>query len=341
MVCSKRLRNLGERSAWERRSDTGRRQNKAIFRSMLGWLIPEDTLFTADRFHGNINWRPEQLARQAVIWAWQGTKNVTDAFAVTAEICEDLGMHKVAKNYTTFMDALDRYRGVFGLRLGQRCQRLAQEVGGRFWRDREWVLMGFDGSRVTTPRTVSNEKEFCAPNYGRGMTAKYRKKKSKGMRRRKNEKSKPQPQAPDSILGKATGVGDVGPVLFDQPGKGAAGIGDHLLDGVLPRLGFHFPEGVAGLSADVRQHRQERRVPSRGGLLATSRSSWSDHQGRPPSNGTAPAGAVVSEKHNRPATREAQQEVSLRRAVHGALPLVTTRTQKAQPSAMIVADGWA
>ena len=196
MACRKRPGSLSKRSARKRRPDTERRQNKTIFGSLLGWLIPEETLFTEDRFHGNINWMPEQLVSQAVIWAWQDTKNVTDAFAVTAEICEDLGMQKVAKNYTTFMDALDRYRGVFGLRLGQHCQDLAEEVAGRFWRDRGWVLMGFDGSRVTTPRTVSNEKEFCAPNYGRGTTAKYRKKKSKGMRRRKNEKSKPQPQAP-------------------------------------------------------------------------------------------------------------------------------------------------
>jgi hypothetical protein len=56
--------------------------------------------------------------------------------------------------------------------------------------------MGFDGSRATTPRTLSNEKAFCAPNYGVGKTAKYRKKKTKGMRRRKNERNKPHPQAP-------------------------------------------------------------------------------------------------------------------------------------------------
>ncbi|MBP88327.1 MAG: hypothetical protein CMJ64_16695, partial [Planctomycetaceae bacterium] len=31
-------------------------------------------------------------------------------------------------------------------------------------------------SRATTPRTVSNEQAFCAQNYGKGKTAKYRKK---------------------------------------------------------------------------------------------------------------------------------------------------------------------
>jgi hypothetical protein len=50
---------------------------------------------------------------------------------------------------------------------------LAEEVAGPFWRDSGWVLIGFDGSRACTPRTVSNEREFCATNYGHGKTAKY------------------------------------------------------------------------------------------------------------------------------------------------------------------------
>ena len=159
-------------------------------------MIPDDELFIEDRFHGNIKWTPEQLAQQAVIWSWQDTRNVTDAFAITVEVCEDLGMEHSAKTYTAFMEALDRYRTTLQPSVECRIQTLAEEVAGRFWRDGDWVLMGFDGSRVTTPRTVSNEKEFCAPNYGNGKTAKYRRKKTKGMRRRQNEKNKPQPQAP-------------------------------------------------------------------------------------------------------------------------------------------------
>lgn len=173
-----------------------RRQNKAIFRALLGWLIPPETLFAKDRFHGNTKWVPEQLAQQAIIWAWQDTRNVTDAFEITLEVCDELNIKDGAKTYTGFVDALTRYRETFSRRLRMQFQALAQEVAGRFWRDRNWLLMGFDGSRATIPRTVSNEKEFCASNYGSGKTAKYRKKKSKGMRRRKNEKNKPQPQAP-------------------------------------------------------------------------------------------------------------------------------------------------
>jgi len=180
----------------QKRLDGMRRQNRTVFRAVLDWLIPGNTLFTKDRFHGNITWSPEELAQQAVIWALQDMRNVTDAFEATGEICADLGMKRVAKSYTAFMNALDRYRLVFCLRLRQHLQWLAEKVAGRFWRDDRWVLIGFDGSRVSTPRTVANENEFCAPNYGHGKTAKYRKKKTKGMRRRQNEKNKPQPQAP-------------------------------------------------------------------------------------------------------------------------------------------------
>ncbi len=189
-------RKQSNRARQQRRREIQRRKNKTIFEALLAWLIPMDELFTKDRFHGNIKWAPEQLAQQAVIWAWQDTKNITDAFAVTLEICEDLRIKKGAKTYTAFINALARYREILSRRLGMQFRALAEEVGGRFWRDSGWLLMGFDGSRATTPRTVSNEREFCAPNYGKGKTAKYRKKKTKGMRRRKNEKNTPEPQSP-------------------------------------------------------------------------------------------------------------------------------------------------
>jgi hypothetical protein len=119
---------------------------------------------------------------------------------MASEVCGDLKIEKVAKSYTTFIDALDTYGKIFGLRLRERCQALAEEVAGRFWRDSGWLLIGFDGSRGTTPRTVSNEKEFCAPNYGNGHTARHRRKKTKGMRRLKNERNKAQPQVPQTWI---------------------------------------------------------------------------------------------------------------------------------------------
>ena len=85
-----------------------RQSNKKLFNALLDWLIPEGELFTEGLFHGNIKWKPEQLAQQAVIWSWQDTRNVTDAFDQTIEIGEDLGVRNVAKTYASFMDALVR-----------------------------------------------------------------------------------------------------------------------------------------------------------------------------------------------------------------------------------------
>lgn len=124
-----------------------------------------------------------------------GRRFVTDEFTIALEACEDLKLKHIAQTYTALMNALERHSEMFRAELRQRLHVLAEQIAGRFWRDGDWVLMAFDGSRTTAPRTVSNEKAFCAPDYGNGKAAKYRKKKSKGMCRRKNEKNKPQSQA--------------------------------------------------------------------------------------------------------------------------------------------------
>ena len=177
-----------------------RRLNRIVLLEVLRWFVPEGELFSQDAFHGNINWMPEQLVMQALIWSAQETKFVTDAFVHTQEACEELGMQQVAQSYTSMMNALSRYAHVFAPVLRQRFQALAEEVGGRYFATDDWVLIGFDGSRTTAPRSVSNEQAFCAPNYGQGQRAKYGKKKSKGMRRQRNRDNPPHPQAPQAWI---------------------------------------------------------------------------------------------------------------------------------------------
>lgn len=162
---------------------------------LVTWLVVKE-LFIKKEFHGNIKWKPDQLALQALIWSWQETKLVTDAFDYSLEVCRDLGLQQTAGTYTSFMNALDRYDDILVPAMRERCQELAEQVSGRYFRTHDWVLIGFDGSRATAPRTVSNEQAFCAPNYGNGQRAKYGKKKSKGMRRKRNQQNPPQPQAP-------------------------------------------------------------------------------------------------------------------------------------------------
>ena len=102
----------------------------------MSWLIPEDGLFAEDRFHGNIKWEPEQLSQQALIWAWQDTRKVTDAFEQALEVCGDLNIGRSPRR--TQLSSLP-WIGIVTVprRLRQRFQFLAEEMAGRFWRDKD------------------------------------------------------------------------------------------------------------------------------------------------------------------------------------------------------------
>lgn len=197
---SRRRRSKALRRTSRQRRKQARWQNKSNLVELLHWVLPEGEVFSKEKFHGNARWSPEQLAAQALVWSWQETKYVTDAFDHTREVCEELSWEKTAMTYTAFMNALDRYNDVWMGRLRKRYQTLAEEIGGRFFRSGSWVLIGFDGSRATAPRTASNERAFCAPNYGHGKRAKYGKKKSKGLRRKRNKEHPPTPPAPQAWI---------------------------------------------------------------------------------------------------------------------------------------------
>lgn len=171
-------------------------QNKTELKALFEWLLPMASLFAMGRFHGNIRWKPEQLVVQAIVWAFQETRNITEAFNRSVEDCRGMGWSDIAQTYPAFMNALGRYRQELLPVMQKRLQELGQAVGGRFWRTDGWVLIGFDGSRASAPRSISNERAFCATKHGHGKTAKYRKKKSKGMRRRKNKQNPPAPPKP-------------------------------------------------------------------------------------------------------------------------------------------------
>jgi len=175
-------------------------KNSAALQGLLNRFLPEGELFGKDQFHGNVKWVAEQLLAQTLVWSWQETKYVTDAFVHAHEVCEELGMKRVAQSYTSMMNSLNRYRTVFVPTLRAQFQTTAADIGGHHFRNRGWVLIAFDGSRATAPRTVSNERALCAPNYGKGKRAKYGKKKSKGMRRKRNKQNKPHPQAPQAWI---------------------------------------------------------------------------------------------------------------------------------------------
>ena len=176
-----------------------RLSNAQQLRKLQKWLLPNDGIFAGLPLHGNTNWTPAALVWLALCWALVESKNVTDAFMLAVSPCRVLGPTPL-ETYQGLMNALVPWTDHLLSVLWPVLHRCMAQIGGAFWEIGGWIPMAFDGSRSTAPRTESNEKELCAPNYGKGKTAKYRKKKTKGLRRRKNEKAKPQPQEPQAWI---------------------------------------------------------------------------------------------------------------------------------------------
>lgn len=163
------------------------------------WLLPNDEIFASLGRHGNTSWKVTHLVWLALCWGWSEAKALTDGFEQAKQQCEKLGITALS-TYQGFMNALVTWTDPLMKLLWPILHQRMQQVGGRFFEKAGWVPIAFDGSRSSAPRTQSNEKGLCAPSYGQGMTAKYRKKKTKGMRRRKNEKNKPQPPRPQAWI---------------------------------------------------------------------------------------------------------------------------------------------
>jgi hypothetical protein len=158
------------------------------------WLLPSG-IFAGLYRHGNTGWLPVDLVWLALCWAWEESQNVTDAFEEAKDQCQQLGIAAVA-TYQGMMKALVRHGAPLLRVLWPRLHHLMQEIGGKHWQIDGFVPIAFDGSRSSAPRTQSNEEAFCPAHYGQGRTAKYRRKKTQGMRRKQNERNKPQPPKP-------------------------------------------------------------------------------------------------------------------------------------------------
>jgi hypothetical protein len=191
------------RKACARRQARQRRlSNKDSLEELREWFLPGESIFSSIRFHGNIKWTPTCLVWLALCWAWSEARNLTDAFSEALGVCQKMLVCTLS-TYQGFMGALVGSTEKLLPVLRDVLQQRMEQIASKFWRVDEWVPIAFDGSRSTAPRTRSNEAAFCARNFGRGTTARYRKKKSRGMRRKRNEKNKaraPEPQAWITLL---------------------------------------------------------------------------------------------------------------------------------------------
>jgi Transposase DDE domain len=204
------------------------RTNAEALRGMWMWLLPT-TWLSGIPIHGNTLWTPTALVIQAFGWAWAESRHVTDAFNVTIEWCRALGVGPVLTTYQGFMAALVKWSPALIRDVLAVYRRHLAALKSRYWCIGPWVPIAFDGSRSSVPRTLSNEKAYCAANYGRGKTAQYRKKKTKGMRRRNNAKNRAAPPPPQIWITLLWHVGLCLPWAW-RLGPSNASERDHVMD---------------------------------------------------------------------------------------------------------------
>ena len=151
--------------------------HKQSLKSLSQWLFRRKEIVGNFQRHGNAKWQMNHLIWLALIWSWTESENVTDAFDQAADSCRSTFGSVPLTTYQGFMGALTKWTPTLLPALQGLLQNRMKEIGGDSWRVDDWVPIAFDGSRSTAPRTVSNEKAFCSPNYGNSSKAKSRRKK--------------------------------------------------------------------------------------------------------------------------------------------------------------------
>lgn len=182
------------------RTDTAARKQKhplngETLRAAVAWAI-DGRIFDDCAMHGNTKWRAADLIVLAVMWVWSGDATLTGAFGEAQRWSLQVLGRSAVGTYQGMIKALVTWTGEMLPRIWRHLHGLMRAEGDKHWRIGLWLALAVDGSRVSVPRTEANEKAFCAPNFGQGKTARYRQKKSKGMRATKKEKEKMQPVKP-------------------------------------------------------------------------------------------------------------------------------------------------
>lgn len=151
----------------------------------INWCL-DDSMFVDLGFHGNTKWSARFLIALSVLTAWGEHRRMTDSFEEARRLSQRLFGVVAIRTYQGMMRALVRYTGQLLPVVWQRLQMLAEKAFPEQFRIGRWVPLAVDGSRFSTPRTVSNEKAFAAKNFGNGGRGKNRTKwKNKNKRSKK------------------------------------------------------------------------------------------------------------------------------------------------------------
>ena len=102
----------------------------------------------------------------AVLWVWSDQRTLGGAFDDAHRLALEIFGETAVSSCQGLTGALRSYTDQFLPSLWSQFHRLMEQSAGSHWRIGKWLPLAVDGSRVTTPRTSSNELAFSAKRYG-------------------------------------------------------------------------------------------------------------------------------------------------------------------------------
>jgi len=185
------------------KNSSSARTNGDDGRRALDWILI-GKIFAGVKLHGNVKWTAVCLVRVAVFWMWSNRSTLVEAANEGIRCVEKIFGKAEIKSYQVLTNALNRYEGDILPPLRTRMQSLMEQCDGANFRTGIWLPLAMDGSRVSVPRTVKNEQQFCKPTKKSSKPKKNKKRgrhaggKQKATRKKKNYN--PQPVGPQTWL---------------------------------------------------------------------------------------------------------------------------------------------
>ena len=162
----------------------------------MDWCLVS-SIFGDLKLHGNAKWDARFLIVLAVLTAWGDHSRMTDSFAEATKLSMNLYGIVAIHTYQGMMRALVTYTGQLLPIIWVRLQTLIQKASPEHFRIGPWLALAVDGSRFTTPRTISNEQAFAAKDFGKGGRGKNR---TKWKNKKRRSKKLGQPVKPQIWL---------------------------------------------------------------------------------------------------------------------------------------------
>jgi hypothetical protein len=129
------------------------------------------------RFRQDCRWSPRQLVIAALLWAWSDESTLKERFGTARKITSHLEdpQQEFAESCQAFAKMLRRWTMALAAILQATFRHLMEERLAEDWSQHGFVIFGVDGSRISLPRTKSNELVY-GPSKQKGKKKKHRSK---------------------------------------------------------------------------------------------------------------------------------------------------------------------